>query len=227
MAFPQVAATATSDVDTNTTSHTVSLPAGIQAGDLLVVIFNETRPSSSEGGAPAGWEAEYDDNGTDDRIMVMSRVADGSEGASVTVTTVASRRSAHVAFRITGFEGDIEVAGNGAGTDPPNLAPSWGSDDDLWIAVIGGANSIWSATAAPANYGDLLGATNAPFDSPSRCAVYTARREAAASSEDPGEFTFSGAPEHPHSVTIAIRPAAGGGGGFQAAWAAGSNVVLS
>src|SRR4030067_3648579 len=37
--FPQVAATITSINNTAGTSHTVSLPSGIQSGQLLIVVF--------------------------------------------------------------------------------------------------------------------------------------------------------------------------------------------
>lgn len=209
MGFPIVAATNTSSASTSTTPS-VSLPSGIVAGDLLLAfVSNQTAITGRNVSWPAGWTELYDKSGSQYGQAGAYRVADGSEGASITVTMSGSvSNTAHITLRITGVKsgqapeaGAATAVSSTANPDPPSLTPSWGSDNDLWIAIAGGA-AVSSVSAYPTNYADnQLTSANSGF---ARIAVST--RNLNAASEDPGTYTWSGA-TNSIAETIAIRGA--------------------
>jgi len=185
--FPQVAAV-TGGYDTSGTSHTVNLPSGIVAGNLLLVFFCAGEGSSPTITFPDGWtELFQTPNYINCTIGGWYRVADGTEESTITVTTSSSEYSAHTSYRITGYAG-VPECGNSTGgqstkPNPPSLTPSWGAMDTLWFAVTGVENN-YDVSSYPTNYTDgrLDGVV---------IRVATCRRELNASSEDPGVFTFS------------------------------------
>lgn len=212
MAFPSVVTTNTSVENTATLSHTVSLPSGISAGDLLIVVFAvRDIPDVTW---PMGWTeiAEIDDTTNSDQTLAVAyRDADGGEGATITVTTSATKVSAHTSYRISGAADPAVQApevSTGAHNlsedpDPDSLTPTGGAKDYLWIACCGrGDNDV--ATAAPTNYGNLLTAGSTGFD-----AVASAERQLNASSEDPGIFNFPAPDANWVAATVAIHPAPG------------------
>ncbi len=188
MTFPVVAATNTSS-DTSGTNHTVNLPTGITAGDRLVVFFGA---AGVDGTFPTGWTKL---GGT--YLDVAWRVADGTEGATITVTTPSSTGTGHVSYRVTGA-GAVESANvNGSGTapNPPSLTPSGGAKDYLWL-VAGALNN--TLTGAPTNYTNYLESTYPTWE------LGTARRSLNAASEDPG--AFAGLTGIWSAFTLAIEP---------------------
>lgn len=219
-AFPTVAGTAQSiEGAANVTDHDVSLPASIGAGDLLVAIFFsdgvETVTWPNEG---TDWVqcTEGSDGGTG---SVYYRIASGSEGATILVTTGTTERSAHVVYRITGYTSPPECAApvggaSGADPNPPTLTPSWGAADTLFIAVCAwdeGTNST-IVDADPANYTNTI-SQQAGTDV-NGVTLTVSRRELNATSDDPGacDFTTAASPQ-PLAMTIAIQPAAPAAGG--------------
>ena len=87
MAYPIIAATAASATPADATSHVCTLPAGIAVGDLLLAVV------VCDGDAamtwPAGWTALTNGagaSGTAVRSEARYRIADGAEGASITIT---------------------------------------------------------------------------------------------------------------------------------------------
>lgn len=202
MTFPVVAGTNTS-TQTSATSHTVNLPASIAAGDLLIVLFGWPA-TADDVSTPSGW-TQFMNVLNNTRLYGFYRVADGGEGSTLTVTSSSSAASRHNSYRITGYQGTLEVAtatGSSTTPNPPNLAPSWGAEDTLWIAAAHNSNTT-ADIAAPTNYGNLLEAFLSPFE------MNSARRELNASSEDPGTFANASNAQW-QAATIAIRPAAAG-----------------
>jgi hypothetical protein len=211
--FPVVAATNTSSTGTAGTTHTVSLPASIAAGDLLL-IFLHGRDSGGVNtpgfSAPSGWSTRYntDNLGNAAGAAVFYKVASGSEGASVNVTSTNNVESAHASARVTGYAGTPESGTVATGTsttpNPPSLTPSWGALDTLWFAVAHPRNSGNDLTA-PTNYGSIVQSLEAG----SSTQVAFATRNLNATSDDPGTFAnannafwFAG--------TIGVQPAAEG-----------------
>lgn len=201
------------DGGTNRTSHTVALPTGIAASQRLIAIF-ATR-SSGDTSWPVGWTEILDANvGADTAMVAAYRDCDGTEGASITVTTGASRACAWQVWRlsagnfIAGVAPEVgTLAGsNDANPNPPSLSPSWGAQNTLWIAAttVKDVASPPTVSGYPTNYSTNQTAVGGVANN---FGVGAAARILNASSEDPGTFTLSGA-EKWCANTIAIRIAA-------------------
>jgi len=210
--FPTVEATNYSHEATAVTSHDVSLPSGIQAGDLLLVVFGSYVVTAIT--TPSGWSKIGDTDAYSTYIQMAQfyKIADGEEGATVAITTAGSTKSSAVAYRITGFDSATAPEKGTAATsvnttpNPPSVSPTWGSDDNLFIAVE--TNRINSAvTAYPTNYSDnQVNAVNSSSTTSSSTGICS--REYAASSDDPGTFTIA-ASRYAVANTIVIKPSSG------------------
>jgi hypothetical protein len=197
--YPSVAATNGGTTSPSTYNHTVNLPSGIASGNLLIALFGTT--SAATPTFPAGWSQLFFTSNT---FSAWYKIANGTEGASITVTTSSSVQSAHITYRITGYSGTPEVGtsatGSSANPDPPNLSPSWGAANTLWIACEG-ITGPYTVSSYPTNYSSGL---NYYFGGggPS---VGAAQRNLNASSENPGTFTL-GSSSTWVANTIAVAP---------------------
>lgn len=206
--FPEVVAeTSSSDGNgfSGVTSHNVSLPSGIQAGDLLIVVFTTvalTVPGTH--GFPAGWSTIVTGSNGTARLSIAWGIAGGGE-ASVTVTSSQSANSAHTAYRITGAadplvrapESSAIVTGNSNAPDPAGLVPTGGRDNFLWLAATGG--KAIKPYATPNGYANIL------QNSFTGVSVASARRTANVATEDPGPFAATGS-DNWIAATVAVRP---------------------
>jgi hypothetical protein len=131
MTFPVVEASAITEASADQSSHTVNLPSGITAGDLLLLWFTLDGSSGVGVDTPSGWDLVEDTiaqtNG--DKGCLFSRTASGSEGATVVVTSTGTdQSSACVSLRISGWQ-SVETE-NGSEQDAnvgitlPPLTPS-------------------------------------------------------------------------------------------------------
>ena len=149
-AYPQIEASASTSQTSDSTNHVVNLPT-LSAGQTLLII------SAIDGTATvsaSGWTALTsfaNANAGNVSITALWKIASGSEGATVALTVSASERGEHYAMAISGAHASAPIEGasvNGAATtahDPPSLTPSWGSDDNLWIACAAADASADSA----------------------------------------------------------------------------------
>ena len=217
MAFATIVTSAESEVNTNETSHTVDMPSGVVSGDLLMVFF------SCDGAESVGWPtggdlwneiSEASSTGGNSTLAVAWRVSDGTEGASITVTTGTIEKSTHVVARINGNEdpttqppevSTVEPIGTATTVDCPSLTPTGGAKDYLWLAC-----GAWDGTdnayiSSPTNYALVQEIQNPSGGGRSHIAV--AERDLNASVEDPGVFTFTIA-EQRQAQTVVVHPAA-------------------
>lgn len=202
MTSPTVQTTSTGGDGSGGTSHTITLPSGIIATDLILILLSF---SSSPGTLTlSGFSAI----GTTDTvgsatIAEFFKSATGAEGASVSLTTQNSCAVSYICYRIRGWQGTPEKGtasgAASANADPPSVTPSWGSDADLFIATFGDGGLI-IGTVAPTNYSNLLTGTS------SGSAISAAQRNLTASSDNPGTFTSSSTSWV--AQTIAIRAGA-------------------
>lgn len=207
MSFPQVAATNTSAETNNVTTHTVNLPSGIVAGDLLILLIAAdgsetlTLPSGFNLLALTAW------GGLTARLGY--KIADGTEGSTTTFSTSAGERSAHQSYRINGWRADTppEVSAN-AGTsasatftalDPVN----WDVEDTLWLAfAVSDADTTFSVD--PTGYTNAI--ENDSGSGSTGVKVRSLRLELRAASETPSAMTNTSNPWE--TATVAVRPAA-------------------
>ena len=200
--FPQVAATNTSSAASGGTAI-ISLPSGIVSGNLLIAVCCGYDDRTHTW--PAGWTEMWDTDTGNVATSGAYRVADGSEGATITVTFgLGSTVSSHVTFRITSYQGTPESGTAAGGTstapNPPSLnPPGWDVAKTLWIAV-GTARTTSTASAAPTNYANLLTVSSGSNT------AFAARRELEAASDDPDGFTISSSVEW-QAQLIAVRGA--------------------
>ena len=213
MAAPTVDATNTSIHDSDVTSHTVSLPAGISSGDLLIVIFAvDANPGVTW---PGGWtEIAEVLQVASVTLAVAYRQADGGEGATITVTSGTAKKSAHTTYKISGHENpatqapEMSTGVNGFGTnpDPDSLSPTGGSKDYLWLAVHA-HDGIQTTDAFPTNYTN--GISSEGTNAVASAGAGSAERQLTTATEDPGAFTISNN-EQWAAATVAVHPVGAG-----------------
>lgn len=172
MAFPAIQGTpAETSFTAVGTSFAVGLPAGIQAGETLVVLLAGGGTNALQFNTLAGWTELVDEN-VAFGLHVWYRIADGSEGATVTFTSTGSgSRGAAIAYRISDGHPtqapQISAVATGSGTapDPAALSPTGGAKDYLWITFFAQGSTeeanddTWLNNAAT-NYSNPLQVTS-------------------------------------------------------------------
>ena len=213
MTFPTVASSNNSSEPSDTTSHTVNLPSNIASGDLLIVFI--ATDGNNQMTYPEGWNEFFAlSEQLACHLSIAWRKADGTEGASITVTSSHSETSAHISYRITGAEDPTTQApeastgatGSSTNPDPDSLTPTGGAKDYLWIAIVSQDGAFTKITAYPTNY------TDGEYKYDAGACVGLARRELNASSENPGTFTTSN-DDNWVACTIAVYPSSSTAGG--------------
>lgn len=209
--MPLIEGTPVSSTGIATTTPEASLPAGIQVGERIILFIS----ARSFIQVPAGWSSLlFGSHSTDasvQKLRVIERIADGTEGSSVTLAINDARDSAHAAYRVSGgsvVEVSAQVESSGSGhPDSPSFSPPGGADDYLWFSV-GTAYGIRSFTAAPTNYGNFLNPSTgtAGLDDAN---LGVAARTLNAATEDPDAFTLSGPSNNWIAFTLAVVPSVG------------------
>lgn len=225
MAFPVVEGRASSGESSAVTSHTVSLPASIAAGELLLIFWGH---EAADGGPdqvtdPSGWtryKAMETLETNDNAGIAWWREATGSEGASVTVSTGSdSMKSSHSSYRISGAEDpDTQPpetsTGQTGNSDTAShtgdaLSPTGGSKEYLWIA--------WEfenggTPGAPSGYTNRVG--NSSGQPSANSASHTAEDTLEAATEDAGDWGVKGTNKNWGAVMVAVHPASAPAGDF-------------
>lgn len=161
MASPIVAQVVENSTPTAGTSHTINHPT-IVADQLWLIILDKGSTSATVN-SHADW-TELLDEASANGLYIAYRWTTGSEGASTTLVTSASTRTASHLYRITGAENPATQApqigttssGTSATPDPPASATPPSSKDYLFITFFGAAgeeadDDTWSDTS-PTNY---------------------------------------------------------------------------
>jgi len=211
LAAPVVASVTETAFGTYTTDHYVNMPATVDVGDLLIVLF--TNEGLATVTTPAGWtELASNSYYWFVRLSVYYKIAAGDEdGTTVNFVTSSNQEAAAQVYRITNWHGTTppEISTAATGTDmvpdPASLDPArWDIANTLWIAVAGQDRGDQTGTTAyPADYTD--GISTLSSTGTGSCRTLSARRVLIAASEDPGAFTIPISDEWV-AFTIAIRP---------------------
>jgi hypothetical protein len=198
---------------------------GQVAGDLLIAIAvlydgNSTNAEFSSWGAsftelPVGG----DQAGTATMaIGIAYKFSDGTETGTFTVTTAdtSANDSVMILMAIPGAHASTPPeAGTmavGVSPDVGALAPSWGAEDNLWIAVGGSGEdsltgSFTGVGTPPTNYtGEAQSGITA--DAVGGVEASVAFRQLNTASENPGAWTMDASNARGAAQLIAVRPAA-------------------
>lgn len=230
MAFPApVAADTTSgSVTSNSNSWTLTYPANIAVGDLLVS-FVATDGGSTSQTYPSGWTSDFSVDGIHSdgtaTLGIQWKVADGTESGTFSLSLGGSEQGVWRIIRIpastwwgtssTGVSpGGATNANSGSDNapDPPSTNPSsWDVEDTLWIAVAGSDHGNTTYTGFPTGFFQEDLSTSGGHAQESGGAngagMGVAYLQSAAASVDPSAFTTD-ASEGWSAGTIAVRPAA-------------------
>jgi len=215
-AFPSVAGSATSSRASSVVDDPVTLPASVAASDLIIVFhFSDGAATPITRTFPSPW-VEINDTqnaAANASLGVGYLIASGGE-TSVTVTKSVAERFSAIAIRISASswhgttppEISTGATGTSANPNPDAVTASWGSDDNLFIALHDFDNSLGgnTTTAYPTNYASN-NLESPDVSSASRGAI--ASRELAAASDDPGTFTITS--DEWWAGTIVVRPSGG------------------
>ena len=221
MAFPTFEDATSGFNSTNSATHTITYPATVNADDLLVHWFtSDDNTYTTSGWAAEGWTVIVDDfASTGSQVLgnCAYLYADGTETGTFDITTSGDiEKSAWVILRFSGAEDPAtqapEVQTNSAvdslTVDPPSITPTGGAKDYIFIAF-SGADQDAVTPAYPANY------INTGTVASSGAGFVTAAwgtRALNATSEDPAAFVYTGTADAWVAATVAIHPAAAGGG---------------
>ena len=136
---PVVNSTATSREASDVTTHTITLPATVESGELLLVIcsFNGVPTVTWDNTSHGTWTQINNAGNATVRLVTQVKVADGTEdGGTLSVTTSVGEKSATVAFAIGTWEGTIAGGVQSpATTNGNNQAPDSAAATDSWGTV--------------------------------------------------------------------------------------------
>lgn len=215
-AFPSIASVTTEVFSTAAASHNVDMPATVDAGDLLLVLFtSDGNTAVTDPDTTGPWTEKLAQTSTTNvRGSVWIKVADGTEdGTQVDFATGAtSEEAAAQVYRIpagewSGTTAGVEANSNDAGSsnapNPTSLNPgAWGTENTLWLAYAGGS-SYASVTSYPSTFqGGRHALSNTGTGGASTSSAWL---ESATASVDPGAFSM-GTTTNGVAFTIAIRP---------------------
>lgn len=182
------------------TSFSVNLPSGASKGDLYIVCVGVNTNSVLTW--PSNWILFLTQGSA--ILECRYKYADLTEGTVITVASVGSISTAHIAYLIHAFNNlsapqvvSPPATGTSSGPDSPSLTVS-PSENRLWISV-----ATWTGGAATVNTYPS-GYTQGQETFGNRVGVGSANVTAA--TENPGAFVLSGSATW-YATTISIRPA--------------------
>ena len=211
---PAPISTTTQNFAADTTAHAVTMPATVDAGDLLIVLF--TNDGDATVTTPAGWTAPANNSqvqGTQVRGSIFVKDANGTEdGTTVDFVTSAAEHAAAQVIRIPAakWEGTIAsfviptapVAANSATQVPPSANPAgWGAENTLWGTYVAGSSYASVTTFS----GQELGYHNSAGSGGTGASVSSALRQINVDGYEPSAYTMSGSSPG-IAFTFAVRP---------------------
>lgn len=206
MPFATDAARSVTDTGgSNITNPAFNKPASTQLGDVLLLSWRaggEITSITNQGGFTQLVLSNAD--GTDDYLYVGYKIADNTEGTTITQTVTQGRRFAAVMWRLTSAGTPListVATGSGTSVDPPNFNPPGAIADWLWIAI-GSCEDNRTVSSAPSNFSNLA------FENVSTAAdgatLMGASQQLAADQLNPGGFTITVTSNNHMTATVAV-----------------------
>lgn len=153
--YPTVSATSTGQEDSASTSWTINLPAGIAAGNLIVIDLSCRNGRTIT--TPTGYTQLFkagEGSGAITKACYYKTAAGGETTATLPVAIGAP--GAWTCYRISTWRGTPEGSINAGGADPPSVTASWGSDKNLVIATGGNIDGGSTMGTLPSGFGNGL-----------------------------------------------------------------------
>lgn len=209
MGYPVVESLTVTTFSSSTTSHLVNMPATVNAGDLLFILFGAYNQTPTD---PGGWTFKWGTFNGPCHTKAYFKVSNGTEGGTtVDITTPVGTTACAQVYRISSWYGDLTGVdtttpgsfGTGTAPNPPSETASWGAEDNLWFAISGAADDDISYTTAPTNYTNL-NSTVSGGGIDNGCSIGSARRNYTNATDNPSAFTLASS-ESWVGGTIVIR----------------------
>lgn len=223
-AFPSVRSASGDVQDSPSTSVVITLPATVDASDILLCSVSVRDDNSGIEVNDAGWTERIEIDANGNSLALYSKDAAGTEGGT-TITAEQTDGSsvedwAWDCWSVQGsFDGtyanSVEIASASDGGSTPStvadcadLNPTgWGTEDTMWACLAGWkADADADMTDYPAGCTDNQSNRETSLVDAAVCSD-----EEAAANKNFGAFTMSGAPgsgDNWAAITVAIRPAA-------------------
>jgi len=189
---------------TNVASIDVAYPAGLQAGDLILVIAGVEAGASRTLNTPSGYAVVASTTTAASNLRasyLFSKTATGAEGANLTLTVGGGNGNPGAIIIVLRDAGTVSASafatGTGTGTNPPSLTPSFGTADATWFALMTAQSA--TLTSYPTGYDD-----DHTYISGGNPCVGAASKKQKIATDDPGNFT-RGTSNGWHAVTVAIK----------------------
>jgi len=197
---------ATTAIGLNGTSHTVALPAIVNPGDYLLVLFsvgNTANVNNRNLTWPVGWTVIASTTSSAEcQSGAAYKVADGTEDSTnITVTSSNTGYSSYASFSIAGVvaapSGTLYQANAASSIDPPSHTHTYGSADYLAFEIARVDNVDITAVSS----GYISNGIELYFGQMS-CA--TGYKEVSGATENPGTLTYTGTLDDVSLITVMI-----------------------
>jgi hypothetical protein len=155
--LPQIISSQFSERTTTGTAFDVTMPSGIQAGDLLLVVYvTELLTDGTRATPPSGWTKVLDSIGR----SLNWKIAGASEPSNYTFTYTANTRFSGFALCIR--NADFDVVGTIGQNANPNVAPSITVSENESILFSHNGNGATASVAwtAPSGFSPLITDSN-------------------------------------------------------------------
>ena len=208
MAFPVIQTTSKGGASADVSSHSINLPSGINAGDLLLVFFtcdgDSVAISVNTSSSGTKWTKLDEYSNLANTAACFSKIAESSN--TLVLTTNSSESSTYIAYRIsgTGLSNPVVQYNEGgvANADPPSVTPVFGNKEYLWIVYAGFEGTV-IPSSAPSGFSGLITEQGSSAEQPSSASAYDENQTGSA--YDPGTFTSASA--YWVTFTVCIAPA--------------------
>lgn len=189
----------------------------VASANQLLIAYIRCSSTADVDSISGGWTRLdfFNEDATDDRDEVWYKWADGTEGATASVSWGAAVKGACIVWRITGAINPAtqppEVTnppntGTGANGDPPSLSPTGGSKDYLFLALMG-LDSETATFTAPSGYSNIATANSGTAGQvATNCRIAGATRQVTTATENPGTFTSTAPQTGWMAHTVAVHP---------------------
>jgi len=222
VASPVLSRNIFNDDSTATTGHVLSFQgANPSAGELLVMFLRfAAAPGTITATGYTAFAGPDTSDASDDTSVIYYRWADGTEGASDTITTANSVKSAGSGCIVTGAENPATQApqastvaiGTGANADPTTVTPTGGAKDYLWLSYLGMDGETQSASIAGGWTLQGVGTSGTGGAAATNCITWQAFLASNAASMDPPAWTSTAPTSGWTAWAVAVHPPAAAAG---------------